>query len=64
MEDGRLVSISLEAEKEGTFRIENRFETEKLSSRCGGSRQIIDCAVGDIFEVSLGRKESCLISEG
>ena len=64
MVDGRLVSICLKAQRNGTFKIENKFETESLSSRCAGNSQVINCPIGEVFEVSLGTNESCLVSQG
>lgn len=61
IKDGRLQYILLEAEREGEFRLQNKYDSDRLCIENEGSRETIFCKPNEIFSVRLNKKEKCRI---
>jgi len=53
--------ISLKAEKEGIFRIENTFSSSSLILQKGHNKEMISVKQGNIFEIKLNIADECVI---
>ena len=58
---GKLRYILLEAEKEGEFRLQNRYVSDRLFIETEESRKVITCGPDEIFSVRLNKHEKCRI---
>jgi len=59
MTSGELERVELHAERDGTFRLENRFNSSSVALETNGVTSIIDCPVGSALSIALRKGEVC-----